>query len=228
MGIRRIAPMAMLAGWLAFAPGPVAAQPSAEVEKPLLQPGESWTYRRIDLWKNAESDRFRQDILGGVGDRLTVLWTIVAAADEKRRGSVTHEYLDGTTLSFFDPKMEDRHIPLQFPLHPGKRWTFHYKYSPAVGGSLRVEQAATVAGWEDVRVPAGTFRALKVVHVGRYWATDHSFDWSGDIRETYWYAPAAKRVVRMEYRDTTGSGSQWDHWRDELVEMTVTQPLQRK
>ncbi|MDP2810620.1 MAG: hypothetical protein Q8O34_10775, partial [Rhodocyclaceae bacterium] len=209
MEIRRLWPMLMLATWLAFPAGHVAAQSPRTVEKPALLAGESWTYRRIDLWKNEEDERFRQDMLGGVGDHLTVLWTIVSAEDERRRGSVTYEYLDGATLSFYDPKAEGRHIPLLFPLYPGKRWQFQYKYNP-VGSSLKVEQIAVVEGWEDVRVPAGSFRVLKVVHTGRYSASDGGNHWSGAIHETYWYAPDAKRVVRMEYRDTTGSGSIWD------------------
>ncbi len=224
-----LAVMALLAWWLAFAGGPVAAEANRQIDKPALLAGESWTYRRIDLWKNTESERFRQDMLGGVGNHLTVLWTISASQDVGRRGSVTYEYLDAATLSFFDPKAEGRHVPLLFPLYPGKRWQFQYKYIPASGtGSLKIEQTAVVEGWEDVRVPAGTFRALKVVHAGRYWASEQLYSWSGAIHETYWYAPDAKRVVRMEYRDTTGSGSQWDHWRDELVDLTVSQPLQRK
>lgn len=218
-------PLALLP-WLAA--GHVAAQAPQDVKKPALVTGESWTYRRINLWNDTETERFRQDMLGGVGDHLSVLWTIGAAEDSRRQGSVTYEYLDGATLAFFDPKMEGRHIPLQFPLYPGKRWQFQYQYSPAAGGSLKIEQTATVEGWEDVRVPAGVFRTLKVVHAGRYQATDYSYHWNGAIHEIYWYAPAAKRVVRMEYRDTTGSGSKWDHWRDELVEMYLSQPLPRK
>ena len=30
-------------------------------------------------------------------------------------------------------------------------------------------------------------------------------------------APAARRVVMREYRDTKGDGAPWDQWRDELV-----------
>ncbi|MBU0751315.1 MAG: hypothetical protein KJ787_08995 [Gammaproteobacteria bacterium] len=206
-----------------------AVPANQKIQKPALQTGDNWTYRRVDLWRNTEIERFRQDMLGGVGDHLTVLWTITAGADERRRGSVTREYLDGATLSFFDPKANGRHIPLLFPLYPGKRWSFRYNYPMAGGiGSLKIEQTAVVDGWENVRVAAGTFRALKVVHTGRYLASEQMYSWSGAIHETYWYAPDAKRVVRMEYRDTTGSGSKWDHWRDELVDLTVTQPLQRK
>lgn len=217
---------AVLLPW--FASGQVSTRSPQEVNKPALAAGENWIYRRINLWNDSEIERFRQDLLGGVGDRLSVLWTISVAEDNQRRGSVTHEYLDAATLAFFDPKMEDRHIPLQFPLYPGKRWQFQYKYNPASGGKLKIEQSAVVEGWEDVKVPAGTFRALKVVHTGQYAATDYLFNWNGAIYETYWYAPAAKRVVRMEYRDTTGSGSQWDHWRDELIEMNLSKPIPRK
>lgn len=226
---RRQWPMIVLAAWPLFLGGHVAAQSLQAVEKPALLAFDSWTYRRINLWKNEEDERFRQDILGGVGDHLTVQWTIISSADERRRGSVTQEYLDAATHAFFDPKAEGRHVPLLFPLHPGKRWQFQYKYNPAAGGSLKVEQSAVVEGWEDVRVPAGTFRALKVVHAGRYWATtDSGYQWSGVIRETYWYAAEAKRVVRMEYQDTAENGSKWDHWRDELVSMTVYPSQQRK
>jgi hypothetical protein len=227
MEIRRRWPMLLLATWLAFPAGHVAAQSAQQIDKSMLLAGENWTYRRINLWTNEESERFRQDMLGGIGDHLTVLWTIITAEDARRRGSVTYEYLDGATLAFYDPKAEGRHIPLQFPLYPGKRWQFQYKYNPG-GSSLKVEQIAVVEGWEDVRVPAGSFRVLKVVHTGRYSATDGGNHWSGAIHETYWYAPEAKRVVRMEYRDTTGSGSTWDHWRDELVSMTVYQHQLRK
>jgi hypothetical protein len=225
---RRQWPMIVLATWLLFLGGHVAAQALQAVERPALLAGESWTYRRINLWKNEEDERFRQDMLGGVGDHLTVQWTITSSEDGRRRGSVTYEYLDGATLSFFDPKAEGRHVPLLFPLYPGKRWQFQYKYNPVAGGSLKVEQSALVEGWEDVRVPAGTFHTLKIVHTGRYSATDGGNQWSGAIRETYWYAAEAKRVVRMEYQDTAGSGSKWDHWRDELVNLTVYPSQQRK
>lgn len=227
MDVRRLAPLAALACCLALFAAPAAAQPAQVVEKPSLLVGESWTYRRTNLWRNAEIERFRQDLRDRVGDHLTVTWTITAAEDARRRGSVTYEYLDGATQSFYDPKAEGRHQPLLFPLHPGKRWMFRYNYQPAVG-TLKVEQTAVVEGWEDVRVPAGTFRALKVVHVGRYSASDYNYHWNGTIKETYWYAPEAKRVVRMEYQDTGGDGAKWDHWRDELLDMTVYQPSQRK
>ena len=203
----------------ALAAATVMAQ--EKVDKPTLQSGEHWTYRRIDLWKNEEVERFREDLLGGVGDSLTVLWTILSSQDERRRNSVTYEFVDAATLAFYDPKAEGRHVPLQFPLYPGKTWSFQYEYHPQPLLDLKIEQSAVVEAWESVTVPAGTFRALKVVHHGKYAASLMEYSWPGRISETYWYAPDAKRVVKMEYRDTQYGGSTWDHWRDELVDMKV-------
>jgi len=193
-----------------------------KVDKPTLQSGEHWTYRRIDLWKNEETERFREDLLGGVGDSSTVLWTILSSQDERRRNSITYEFIDAATLAFYDPKAEGRHVPLQFPLYPGKTWSFRYTYHPQPLFDITIKQTAVVEGWENVTVPVGTFRALKVTHRGEYHATWGTFyTWSGEIHETYWYAPDAKRVVRMEYRDTQYGGSTWDFLRDELVDFKV-------
>lgn len=204
---------------LALAASTVMAQD--KVDKPTLLSGEHWTYRRIDLWKNEEVERFREDFLGGVGDSSTVLWTILSSQNAGRRNSVTYEFLDTSTLAFYDPKAEGRHIPLQFPLYPGKTWSFQYAYHPQPSLDLTIRQAAVVEAWENVTVPAGTFRTLKVVHHGEYGASTVGYFWTGDIYETYWYAPDVKRVVKMEYRDTQYGGATWDQWRDELVDMKV-------
>lgn len=206
---------------LCFALAAATVMAQDKVDKPMLLSGEHWTYRRMDLWKNEEIERFREDLLGGVGDSSTVLWTILSSQDERRRNSVTYEFIDASTLAFYDPKAEGRHIPLQFPLYPGKTWSFQYTYHPQPVLDLTIRQSGVVEGWESVTVPAGTFRALKVVHHGNYDAAMGGTSWPGHIYETYWYAPDAKRVVKMEYRDTQYSGSTWDQWRDELVDLKV-------
>lgn len=193
------------------------------VEKPSFSPGEEWGYRRIDLWKNAEIERWQQTVTRVVGDHVVLEWNVVDAEDESRRGSITEEFLDAGTLGFFDTKaLQGRHVPLLFPLYPGKTWSFTYKFDPEKNNSMFIHQKARVEGWETVRVPAGEFRALKVVHTARYNMTDEKhywggYIWSGDIRETYWYAPGAKRVIRMEYSDTGYESAPYDKLRDELV-----------
>ncbi len=183
---------------------------------PALKAGQQWTYRRVDLWRNQETERFRQELVFEEGGRWMVRWTILDSDDAQRRGSITGELFDPASHGFADSRISGEHSPLRFPLNPGRSWSFDYVVRSS-GKEVKVAQTALVRGWEEVRVAAGTFRALRVEHDGRYVASEGGFTWSGKIRETYWYAPAAGRVVMREYRDTKGDGSPWDQWRDELV-----------
>ncbi|MDD5295849.1 MAG: hypothetical protein PHU46_02950 [Rhodocyclaceae bacterium] len=206
-------------GILCLALATVAAMAEESVDKPTLLSGEHWTFRRTNLRTGVEMERFREDLLSGVGDSSKVLWTILFSLDKQRQDSVTQEFIDASTMAFYDPKAEGRHVPLLFPLAPGKTWSFKYDYHPQAIFDLSIEQSAEVTGWESVTVPAGTFRTLKVMHRGRYLATYGLFyNWPGYILETYWYAPEVKRVVRMEYQDSQYGGAMYDHWLDELVD----------
>jgi hypothetical protein len=57
--------------------------------------------------------------------------------------------------------------------------------------------AGHVGGWQTVNVPAGEFRALRVVRDS--YLGDHDFHRSETIRsETDWFAPSIGAVVRSE------------------------------
>lgn len=193
----------------------------ASVAAPSFKAGQQWTFRRVDLWRNEPVERFREEMLFADAGSWLVRWTIFDSQDATRLGSVTGERIDLASHGFADARVtQGRHEPLRFPLHVGKQWNFAYTLHGKSGQQLRIEQVATVSGWETVIVPAGSFHALKVVHKGRY-ATTTGYIWTGGIEETYWYAPSAQRVVKVEYRDTQFDGSTWDKWRDELVEMKL-------
>jgi hypothetical protein len=191
------------------------------VSAPKLASGQQWTYRRIDLWRNEETERFRQELIFEEAGHWMTRWTILNSDDPVRRGSVTGELLDPISHAYADKKVSGRYEPLRFPLATGKTWSFKYE----INGNLRkttVQQQAKVIRWETVTVPAGKYRALRIEHQGTYAALEGGFSWSGTMRETYWYAPAVSRVVMREYRDTKGDGGVWDQWRDELVDYSAT------
>jgi hypothetical protein len=189
------------------------------IQAPTLVAGQQWTYRRINLWNNEETERFSQTLNLQSSGQWNVFWTIHSSKDEARIGT-TEEKMENSTHGFADARMSGRYAPLQFPLSLGKSWTSNYTFQSNPNTLVDVSQTARVSGWETVTVPAGTFKALKVVHTGWYNATENSSRWTGRISETFWYAPAARRIVAQEYRDTTGSGSTWDQRRDELVAQT--------
>ena len=91
-----------------------------------------------------------------------------------------------------------------FPLEVGKTWQRDVEFSntqtPDKQVNARLE--GRVVGWESVTVPAGTFRALKIVVSGWYRASSLDGQWRGRIEDTLWYAPEVRNAVRYEYKDT--------------------------
>lgn len=196
----------------------VAGEAKYRIEAPDFKAGQKWTYRRVDLWKNRETERFRQDFIVPDNKLWVVRWNILNSDNQQRMGSVTGELFDTTFHSFADASFSGQYQPLSFPLSNGKTW--HFKYS-IPSKQLSVTQTATVEGWETVKVPAGTFGAMRVNHEGNYSARTNDWSWTGRISETYWYSPEAQRIVKREYQDTNGEGQIWDQWRDELVEIKL-------
>ena len=93
--------------------------------------------------------------------------------------------------------------PFLWPLWVGKSWDTRYAFTDFVYG--RVWPAARgfgrVAALEDVTVPAGTFRAYRIDYRGGVGTqTPANFRGSSDLgietRETHWYAPDARLIVK--------------------------------
>jgi hypothetical protein len=187
------------------------------VAAPFLIEGMQWTYRRVDLWQNAEIERFSQTLVSAEPSYWVVRWQILSSKTKDRAGSITGETLFTDTHGFDDARMVGRHESLRFPLTVGKSWDFAYKFSGKPSSETKITQTAKVKGWETVTVPAGRFRAIRVEHEGRYATTDSGNSWGGRIQEVFWYSPVVRRIVAHEYKDTTGSGAAWDQWRDELM-----------
>ena len=143
-----------------------------------------------------------------------VVWTFTHATWEGRPAVIQMARLGG---SAFDPKTHanmatldaegkatmvfDPPVGFQWPMQVGKTWTSkHTVTKPATGRSVPLEVNWKVEAWEDVTVPAGTYKAYKVV-------TTNNF---GEV-ETRWTAPAAgivlaKRLVTRPTSHPQGAG----------------------
>jgi len=125
---------------------------------------------------------------GGFGDnRARVVNRVLDA-----RGDVVRlERADGSSVSY-EPPM--RMLP--FPLRPGTRFHQRVMARESDGSPPRtVVVTGRVAGWEMVTVPAGQFRAMRVVR--DQFLGDHQFYRTQTVRqETDWYAPQIGAVVR--------------------------------
>lgn len=109
-----------------------------------------------------------------------------------------------------------------FPLSPGKTWTTQTTmtvYQPGATGqasmAFPLESRWAVHDFEQVTVPAGTFRAIRFSVVDRV----RDAVWHDN---TYWYAPEVRTVVKVVQRRAPthpiGPGTQ----EFELVELPKT------
>ena len=88
---------------------------------------------------------------------------------------------------------------LRFPLEVGKQWSAAGDYFLKDNGVRgTINGTRSVVGYEKVRVLAGEFDAFKLESTNDF-KTDGGL--SGVSTRTYWYAPAARAIVKEVWRD---------------------------
>ena len=113
----------------------------------------------------------------------------------------------------FDPP-----VPIfSFPLEPGKTWQGKYRNTRGDGRVFDNDRSVTVEGWEEVTVPAGTFKALKVSSLTYYRRVDGGGGGGGRLVFNYWYAPEVGRPVRIEDVNIASNGVVHQDFTSELV-----------
>ncbi len=108
---------------------------------------------------------------------------------------------------------------MRFPLTGGQRWKAEGQSTSASGAQSRFSSETVVSGVEKLRVPAGEYDTFRVDSKG--WITGVSWNGSMRFEQSQWYAPAAGRVVRTEYRDWRGGTQLWNH---SIAEMKAFRP----
>jgi hypothetical protein len=102
-------------------------------------------------------------------------------------------------------RQESNTLLLQFPLRVGMTWDYEtdtlFKDNQS---TARTNARVRVVAHERVRVVAGTFDAFKLEATGSFTGRSRGGPGylSGEFRSTYWYAPAAKAIVRSQVWST--------------------------
>jgi hypothetical protein len=154
---------------------PIAiAQDTEVIQAPMFRIGDKWTYR-------TPRGRYNSEVVE-VGN-------VVVFQSKTKRSVVTPEgnftvfrgVGDNSIVMYFPC------IPrLNFPLWEGKQWSIPYFYvSSRLKGGFWMHGKAYA--WENIMVPAGTFRALRIENKS-----------TGTVNERCWYVPKVKRFVRCE------------------------------
>ena len=186
----------ILCGLCAFAmlSGSLSAQ-TTPVERPALKPGSEWVYK-VDaskrdrpgppselkrVIKDAGAAEYTIDVTNAAGTRTTFMSLDLNPFSE----GMTSSGRASDALPFFS-----------FPLAPGKTYSGSLTYpSPFGNVSIKVDMNTKVIDWEEVTVPAGKFRALRIEASGK----SVGGPINGVRKVTIWYAPEVAQYVRAEF-----------------------------
>jgi hypothetical protein len=169
---------------------PAFAQSAAKADRPQVKPGDQWQFK-----------------IGGnaVASGLDLTWavTAVSAADIKATENGKPLLLTPDLNQVESPRRKDSDWRLlSFPLEVGKAWTYVNDYVlKDTGTEGQQKYSVVVLAYEKVRVPAGEFDAFKLEAKGSFSGRSHAGPVSGSSSRTYWYAPAARAIVKEEIDD---------------------------
>lgn len=169
---------------------------TTSVEAPRVSVGDRWVTEVVDHQDSTLSYRAERTVTNVAPDRI---WTEVRTLgkDYARVVEYTDEWaLVATHLRSGPTTSYAPALPyLDFPLQTGKTWQATVTETDAEGRQRVHDVRARVEGWETVQVPAGSYRALKIVLMD-----DISRDGVRILQgqDVSWYAPEVRRTVKTE------------------------------
>ena len=178
--------------------GLCAAQAPAQVAKPEVKVDDRWVYRLTDKRRKPPSMIYEMRV-SFVDARA--IHAVVERQGGKRDADATWTPEWNAVVAPDEGVVEVEKGMFQFPLSPGQQYPAAWEMRRPRAGAFHVrhERRVTIVGWEEVEVPAGKFRALKIQADGHFRRLDKVA--SDEARNTYWYVPQVKRWVKSVYQD---------------------------
>lgn len=163
------------------------SQDLAQVERPAPRVGDTWIYVALEPLSKVEL-RIDEVTVTDVSDAQLQL--------TGKAGTLTVYDKNWALTQLRNRKYSPPFQILSFPMQAGKTWEHSNSYIHERCGNTTSELKNEVVGWEDVTVPAGSFRALRIDSNG-FW---HSICGTGLLAYKYWYVPKVKALVKSETR----------------------------
>jgi hypothetical protein len=175
--------------------GPVSNDTSAPI--PLIAMGDTYVYESADLQDPGESVVTKRTVTSTSGKIVLTTINLKNKAAKERRLYFNREWnllasrnADNSGLDYAPPLKY-----FDFPLFPGKTWQQTTTETNIKTGAVRTHTVSgTVGQWEEITVPAGTFRAIKV-SLGTE-LIDPSAGEKISGTDVSWYAPEVRRSVK--------------------------------
>lgn len=186
-----------------------------EMQRPVYNIGDTWTFERTDRTRNVVDLRFEARAASKSDAEVRF------DAKNLETGRVTQFALDidGNNIEFDGRKWNAPRPDYVWPLTVGKKWSGKYGgMNQSRSGPYQEERECEAVAAETVRVKAGTFQSIKIVCAGTFRtpSANNQVTVNGRTDLTYWYVSEVKRSVKIEYRDQSQSGV-WNNSSTEMI-----------
>jgi hypothetical protein len=177
------------------------------VPRPIFEVGDRWTFRGVDVVGPGAEDYDLEVVRVG----SDVIQVVCTRKRDAREFDATYTLEWGAAVTCSGYVNSPANAFLRFPLKPGDSHSYAYASRNPKDHDQRneVQAKSVVRGWEQVRVPAGAFRALRIdVEAQVSIPSPTGAQW---LRRTssYWYAPSVRNYVKSTSR-IQGQGRNWD------------------
>jgi hypothetical protein len=187
----------------------------AQVARPDVKVGDTWTYRRMDYDAGQPRGLYVMRVVFAARGVIQVV-NIYG----KKEGEVDTTYTADWNAVTTPGRVFNPHTGwFKFPLRVGDTYQASFEaIQPRKEASSRNQRDVKVEGWEEIEVPAGKFRALKVVSEGYFQRIDNTFV-AGTSRNVIWYVPEVKRwaKITLEIRPQGGRSRAGEFTGEELL-----------
>jgi hypothetical protein len=205
---------ALAAALFCALPALCAAQADAQVPRPEVKVGDRWVYQRMDYASGEPRGRYELRVV--LAERGVIHIVSSRGEAEQRESDLTYT-ADWNAVSEHGRLYTPHSGWFKFPLRVGARHRAAFEVlNPRTLTSSKAERDVTVVGWEEVTVPAGKFRALKLVSEGRYQRLDHASR-VGTSRDVIWYVPEIRRWAKITFETSRSGKGTGGHSGEELV-----------
>lgn len=150
-----------------------------EVGAPTFTVGDNWEFK-------APFGKYNMAVVDVAGNENTITIGYEPKAKFIRDKNLAIQTVEGELTK--DARIFIGWKFLDFPMHPGKKFSYRVEGTVATF-SIDVEAVR----WENIKVPAGKFRTLRIETCWR----NESSGWY-DCGMTYWYSPEAKNIIKRQ------------------------------
>jgi hypothetical protein len=214
---------------------PVAyAQTQTLETHPEFDVGDKWTYRYTNIGDRKEPVAYTHQAFKSENGSGWIYGEALDPSAKRKSYILRYDYKRGDVKEAFEfnaakPRMPGKRynnlMPVddrfQFPLAVGKEYKFNEEWSN--GDGFR-KYDVKIEAFERIKVEAGEFDAFRIKFSGRWTRTEDGAA-NGESDLTYWYAPSAKRAVKIDYLEKTVRGSPWSQSSTELIQWEPKAPL---